>query len=387
MTELEERERERRRRERLRQMKRKKQIQRRIRMVAPLVVVLLFGLMIFGVVKGVQKGITLHKDERAFEEAEMLAEREPVESPEKNSPKAGELPPSVTEASGEYYEEPYGSGSLAEHFERYEAKKDGNTKGFSEEEVISTYGILVDVDEAVIVSCKDPFTSINPASMTKVLTLLVAVENLREGDLDKTVRISSEVTYYAYRHDLSAVGFANEEEVTVRDLLYGTILSSGADAALSLAEYVAGSEEAFVEKMNHRLVEMGLSQTAHFTNCVGLYDKEHYCSVYDMAMIMEAAVNNSVCREVLSAKTYLTSLTPEHPEGILISNWFLRRIEDKDTGGEVLCAKTGFVVESGNCAVSYAVKDSGKTYICATANATSAWRAIYDHVALYNSVD
>ena len=135
--------------------------------------------------------------------------------------------------------------------------------------------------------------------------------------------------------------------------------------------------------MNDKLEDLGLSRTAHFTNCIGLYDKEHYCTVYDMAMILEAAIENELCREVMSAHTYTTSNTQEHPEGITLSNWFLRRIEDKDTGGEVVCGKTGYVVQSGNCAASYGIDNAGKGYICVTADSTSSWRCIYDHVALY----
>ena len=100
-------------------------------------------------------------------------------------------------------------------------------------------------------------------------------------------------------------------------------------------------------------------------------------------MILEAAIENELCREVMSAHTYTTSNTQEHPEGITISNWFLRRIEDKDTGGEVVCGKTGYVVQSGNCAASYGIDNAGKGYICVTADSTSSWRCIYDHVALY----
>ena len=148
-------------------------------------------------------------------------------------------------------------------------------------------------------------------------------------------------------HDCSNVGFSEGEQVTVKDLFYGTILPSGADAALGLATYVAGDQDAFVALMNEKLKELGLSDTAHFTNCVGLYDENHYCTVYDMAMILEAALDNELCREVLAAHTYTTSSTSEHPEGITISNWFLRRIEDKETGAEILCGKTGFVAQSG----------------------------------------
>ena len=252
------------------------------------------------------------------------------------------------------------------------------------EEVISSHALLVDVSTDTIVASKGAFERISPASMTKVLTVLVAAEQITEADLDDTFTMTLEITDYAYVNDCSSVGFLNEEVVTVRDLFYGTILPSGGDAAVGLATYIAGSHEAFVEMMNEKLQELGLSENAHFTNCVGLYDKEHYCTLYDMAIIMRAAMENELCREFLSAHTYTTKPTTQHPEGITISNWFLRRIEDKDTGGEVIGAKTGYVVQSQNCAVSYGTFEGGTPYICVTAGSTSSWRCIYDQVEIFN---
>ena len=249
------------------------------------------------------------------------------------------------------------------------------------ETVLSTYALLVDLDNNTVVAQRNANDRMIPASMTKILTVLVAAEHVT--DLDDTFTITREITDYSYSNDCSAVGFGDGETVTVRDLFYGTVLPSGADAAAGLAFYVSGSLEGFVDLMNEKLDELGLSDTAHFTNCVGLYDENHYCTPYDMAVILKAAVENELCREVLSAHTYTTSPTEQHPEGITISNWFLRRIEDKETNGEVVCAKTGYVAQSGSCAASYEVTDSGKHYICVTADTYSSWRCIYDHVAIY----
>ncbi|MBQ8040943.1 MAG: D-alanyl-D-alanine carboxypeptidase [Lachnospiraceae bacterium] len=266
----------------------------------------------------------------------------------------------------------------------YEFVENDATKGIYSEEVISSHAILVDASTDTIVAKKGAYDIISPASMTKVLTVLVAAEHITEGELDDPFTMTLEITDYAYVNDCSSVGFLNEEVVTVRDLFYGTILPSGGDAAVGLATYVAGSHEAFVEMMNEKLEELGLSETAHFTNCVGLYDKEHYCTVYDMAIIMRAAMENEMCREFLSAKKYTTTSTEQHPEGITISNWFLRRIEDKDTGGEVIGAKTGYVVQSKSCAVSYGTFGANETpYICVTAGSNSSWRCIYDQVEIY----
>lgn len=266
----------------------------------------------------------------------------------------------------------------------YQFTSTENTTTINSSEVISTNAILVDENADIIIASKGAKERIYPASMTKVLTVLVAAEQITEEDLDDTFTMTLEITDYAYVNDCSSVGFLDGEEVTVRDLFYGTVLPSGGDAAVGLATYIAGSHEAFVEQMNAKLEELGIADSAHFTNCIGLYDDNHYCTVYDMAVIMKAAMQNEMCREFLSAHTYTTAPTEEHPDGISISNWFLRKIEDKDMGGEVLCGKTGYVVQSRNCAVSYSrIRD--KTYICVTTGATNNWRCIYDHVEIYNS--
>lgn len=265
---------------------------------------------------------------------------------------------------------------------RFEETED--TVSIATEEVISTHAILVDESTDQIIAAKGAGERIMPASMTKVLTILVAAEHIPEEKLDDTFEMTLEITDYAYVNDCSSVGFLDGEKVPVRDLFYGTAMHSGGDAALGLAFYVAGSQEAFVELMDEKLDELGIAGSTHFTNCVGIYDEAHYSTVYDMAVIMKAALQNDLCREVMSKHIYTTKPTKEHPEGIEISNWFLRKIEDKDTGGEVLCAKTGYIVQSKNCAVSYEIAADKTPYICVTAGSTSNWRCIYDHVEIYN---
>ncbi len=292
------------------------------------------------------------------EAAQQTAEPEPAPTPE---PLGGAIPPQnavfgMTEA----------------------------TAGFSET-ILSEYGVFIDAQSGEILAQKEAYTRMNPASMTKMLTILVAAEHLTAEDLEKTAVITIDITDYSYVNDCSNTGYALDEEVTVRDLFYGTILPSGADSALALAIYVAGSHEAFVDLMNEKLVQMGLGETSHFTNCVGVYDEAHYSTAYDMAVILKATVDNPFCREVMAAHTYTTSLTEEHPEGLLISNWFLRRIEDKDTHGEVLCAKTGYVDQAGSCAASLGRDEEGKEYLCVTAGSNSTWTCIYDQVELYQT--
>lgn len=278
--------------------------------------------------------------------------------------------PAVT-ATPEPIKEPF-------HFAAVQTKA---TKKFPKS-VVSKNGIVIDVDNGTILAQKGGKKQIYPASMTKILTVLVAAEHVTEEQMDDTVTITKEITDYCYANDCSAVSFAIGEKVKVRDLFYGTILPSGADAALGLAEYVAGSHKAFVNMMNEKLEEMGIADTTHFTNCVGLYNDKHYSTPYDMALILKAASENEWCQQVLNARKY-TIKTKKHKKGIFLSNLFLRRIEDKDTHSEVLYAKTGFVNQSGNCAASMAKDEDGHSYICVTAGSAGSWRCIYDHVELY----
>ena len=291
-------------------------------------------------------------------------------------------------AEGQTADDAQESTSAGEqYYYAFTAYSTETTAGFSDE-IVSKFGILVDVEEGTIIAARNPHDRMNPASMTKILTVLTAAEILGIEDeyspiLEDSFTMTIEITDYCYVNGCSIAGFDVDEIVSVRDLFYGTILPSGADAAVGLAVYVSGSQEEFMNRMNEKLKELRLSDTTHFTNCVGLYDENHYSTVYDIAVILKEAADNAFCRQVLSARTYTTSLTEQHPEGIRISNWFLRRIEDRDTHGEVLCGKTGYVSQSGNCAASFAMDGNGREYLCVTAGSTGSRQCIDDQTDLY----
>lgn len=255
------------------------------------------------------------------------------------------------------------------------------------DELSSNYAIIIDLSGEEILAQKEAFTVVSPASMTKILTVLVAAEHIEsEKCLDDTVTIDLEITDYCYVNECSTAGFLRDEEVSVRELFYGTILPSGAEAALGLARYVAGSHEDFVDLMNEKVAELGLSDTAHFTNCVGLYNERNVCTVYDIAMILRAAMENELCREVLTTKIHTIPANDMHPDGMVLSNWFLRRIEDYVPDGlSVVGAKTGYVSKAGSCAASIAQTDEGNYYICVTADTTSSKQCVQDHVQLYTT--
>ncbi len=376
----------RRRRIRRKREKRKRYIRA---LIARCIVFVLVVIVLAFVFRLIGKGISLFFESKKQEVAEIMAENEKYGLPtivmwdDEEEPPGEEAGVSEDDVVGET-DEKEGVYSTVER-KLYSYGSD-NAVQLSSPEFTSPYGILVNVSTQQVTAVRSAHERIAPASMTKVLTLLLACEYIQESgaSVDDEVEMTYEATNYSYVNGCSNVGFSVGEKVCLYDLLCGTILPSGADAAYTLALYVSGSHEAFVESMNKRLDELNLPDPAHFTNCVGIYDDNHYCSCYDMAVIMNAAMDNPLAREVLGYRKYTTRPTAEHPEGIALSNLFLRRIEDWDTKGNVTGAKTGFVNESMFCAVSYYECENGNDYVCVSAGGVGKWKPIRDHSAAYN---
>jgi hypothetical protein len=257
----------------------------------------------------------------------------------------------------------------------------GQTKSIGSE-VNANYAVVFDLDQGTILGEKNSSVSMNPASMTKVMTLLVAVENL--PDLEKKITITQDIVDYVKARGASNCGFVAGEQVRVKDLLYGVILPSGADAVLALEKEIAGSEAGFVALMNKKAQDLGLSSDCKFQNATGLYHSTHHMNVKDIGEIMAAAMRNSLAREVLSTENYQIPATNKHGDGIKLTNLFVQRIKGQDTGGaSVTMAKTGFVRQSMFCAVSSGKGANGKNLLVVTGYSSSTWQCIKDHATLY----
>ena len=249
-------------------------------------------------------------------------------------------------------------------------------------ELYSSSAVLVDVQSGTVLAEKGMDEKIYPASMTKVMTLLVAAENL--PDLDATFTMTQAIIDPLYLAGASMAGYVNGETVTMRDLLYGAVVPSGAEATEALAQAVAGSEEAFVAMMNEKAAALGLANT-HFMNTSGLHDENHYSTVREIALILQAALENETCAEILSAENYRASETEQHPDGLAMTNKFLYRVHHEYAlnGAEITAAKTGYTAEAMNCCASAGTTPDGRSVICVTANAWTGEFCIEDHIALY----
>lgn len=248
-------------------------------------------------------------------------------------------------------------------------------------DIVSGSIIVINCKTNEVVASRNATERRYPASTTKIMTILTAVDYIT--DYNKTFTFSFEITDPLYIADATVAGFSDGEAINMTDMLYGAILPSGADATVGLAMSIAGGEEEFVKLMNKKAKELGLRDT-HFTNSSGLFDENHYTTAEDMAVIIRAAMKNELCRKILSTYQYTTAATPQHPEGIpLTSTLFSYMYGTEPEGSDILGGKTGFVSESGYCIATFGESDAGTEYICVTLKGSGLWPTVYDQINLY----
>jgi len=252
------------------------------------------------------------------------------------------------------------------------------------EELDADYAVLVDCDSHKILAQKNSDVRMYPASMTKLMTIIVAIEHTE--NFQDTFTMTQDILNDLWEQDASMVGFSAGEPCTVMDMLYGAALPSGADATTGLAVYVAGSERAFVRLMNQKVKELGLKNT-HFMNTSGLHDENHYSTAEDMAVILEYCLQNELCRQVISTVNYITTPTEEHPDGIYLLDTMFKRMDgDEVSGITIKGGKTGFTDEAGHCLASYAETPDGHCYIAVTSMGTDRFQTAYDAWWLYGTI-
>lgn len=200
----------------------------------------------------------------------------------------------------------------------------------------SRHAILLDAQSGRVLAQKRADERTAPASLTKMMTILLAIE--AEPDLDKQVTLPEDIFPALQTENASMAGFVPDETVTVRDLLYGAMLPSGAECCEALARLVSGSEDNFTALMNQKAAELGMKNT-HFTNATGLTDTEHYT----------------------------TNATAQHPEGVSLTSTLLGKLDGTElpTGTQIEGGKTGYTAAAGLCLASLATVN-GKEYILVT---------------------
>ncbi len=258
----------------------------------------------------------------------------------------------------------------------------------------ATHAVIADLAEGEIIASKGANERMYPASMTKVMTLIVVVENLPTAEsLQDTVTISQAVFNQMTAAGSSGIGFAAGEKVTVEALLYALMLKSDGIAACELARYVADSEANFVKLMNDKAAEMGLTGT-HFENPTGLHHEDHVSTVQDIASMMAYAMDMQLCRRIMIAESYTAPCTGADGKQFnyniyhnLLVTRFGNTTPNQPKKLTVIAGKTGYTPESGYCLVTYAESSDGKGFVCVTAGNKNYDACIADYISIYNSFD
>ena len=234
--------------------------------------------------------------------------------------------------------------------------------------ITSQHTILVKISSFESVAEKEADKVIYPASMTKVMTLIVACEAIT--DLNERLTVTEDIAKLAEDNDGSGVGLKVGESYRVEDLLYLISYQSDTIASHLIARYIAGSEEAFVDLMNNKARELGLTNT-NFANCTGLYNDNNYTTCREMASIMAYAMDNEMAYRCLSSYVG-RPLTVGGVDCMFYSGWYSSRFSDnpKFTGGRIIAGKTGYTDESGYTLVSCA-EINGEKYINVIVTRTS----------------
>lgn len=220
-----------------------------------------------------------------------------------------------------------------------------NEVGF---DMYSEYALLINISNGRVLFEHQADVQTFPASVTKIMTVLVGLES---GNKDDAVTVRADFDEL-FRSGAMQSGFRYGEVRTLEEILYAIMLPSGAEATWALANHVAGSYEEFVNLMNTRARELGMLDT-HFVTATGLHDENHYTTANDIAILLEYALTIPEFRAIFTARTYELE-SPNSLGSTMNSTLFAFAPQTIFDGGEILGGRTGFTTPAGRCLASLA---------------------------------
>jgi D-alanyl-D-alanine carboxypeptidase len=230
--------------------------------------------------------------------------------------------------------------------------------------IASKAGIVMEASTGAILYSKNIHQTFYPASITKILTALIAIEN---SSLGETVEFSKN-SVYDVELDSSRLWIDVGEKLTMEQCLYGMMLESANDVAYAIAEHVAGNIKSFAQLMNEKAKELGCVDS-NFVNPHGLPDPDHYTSAYDMALISKAAINNKTFREIAGTRTYIIPPTNKQTETRYLTNHH-KFVNNAKTFDGCIGGKTGYTTKAKYTLVTFAERN-GVTLISVILNCDS----------------
>lgn len=239
--------------------------------------------------------------------------------------------------------------------------------------ISSKTAILYNLDNGEVLYEKNADEKVPIASLTKIMTALITLENIQ--DLNKQIILINNDFEGLIEANAVTAGFTKGEIVTYKDLLYGLLLPSGADAAKALARNVAGSEEKFIQKMNEKVKELNLKQT-NFSTVIGLDDENNYSTARELSIIFKEALKNKDFKTIITTKEYTSSDGKIKFKSTIQSNAKKFEIDIP----YILGGKTGTTTDAGLCLATIA-KANNVNYMLVTTG------ALYDKKAPHHIED
>lgn len=236
--------------------------------------------------------------------------------------------------------------------------------------LLAPYAYVYNISTDQLIYAKNEDQKIYPASMTKVMSVLVALDHM--DDLNKVVTIENEDLKGLYEAGASVANFVVGEKVTYQDLIYAMILPSGADACQAVERVVFGGKKAMVEAMNQKAKALGLNNT-HFENTTGLHHNNHYTTVHDMGVITKTALKNPFFKEVFTTRSYKTQTTGHYMAASILKVYWRTHMGISHIKG----CKTGYTDESKSC-ITCLVQSKGNDIICVFAKEDGSDKYVKD---------
>lgn len=263
--------------------------------------------------------------------------------------------------------------------------EDVEIKGFTSDDSLYA-SALFDVTNSKVAFADNIHDRVYPASTTKILTALVAMENC---NLDEIVTISKKASASSFAYDEQVCRLKEGDTLTLEALLNGLLIWSGNDAAVAIAEYVGGSIEEFAAMMNQKANELMATNT-HFVTPNGLHDEEHYTTVYDLYLIFNECIKHEEFVKIISSDSYVADIIDadgkERQEKWESTSFYAREIVLEPEGGKVIGGKTGYTGEAGNCLILLNEDEYGRYYISIVMGADDKPLLYEDMTAIINQI-
>jgi D-alanyl-D-alanine carboxypeptidase (penicillin-binding protein 5/6) len=248
---------------------------------------------------------------------------------------------------------------------------------FDDTGITAEAGVLFSTDDQKVLYAKEPYEKLYPASITKIMTAILALE---DGNMDDMVTVTNDAVIT--EPGASLCGIQPGDQISMKDLVHGLLLPSGNDAANAIAVQISGSVDAFVEAMNQKAQKLGCTGT-HFTNPSGLQDENHYTTAYDIYLMFNEALKIPEFREIISTASYAAEWTGADGNPVKKtwsnSNWYLTGRVKTPSGLTVLGGKTGTTIAAGACLVMDTEDADGKNYISVVMKAQNR-QNLYDNM-------